>query len=252
MSIYIGVNGQAKKVSGVYIGNNQGQAIPIYTNDTIPSGYFPIHFIYRNGTANLDGVSIELTPTIYTRTIIVTSTGNDATSYNGTGYAATGYPLYGGSSYQCNFYRYWNSGSGVQTKYYRGSCGNGSFSLSYSTDSSINDTSHKYIVDINRNTSKQTYVKYESEDYQLKFTNTSSSITAEPLKIFKGNCNLMKIYYIEIYENIFVDDKPTIQLYPCIKQDGWIVGMYDIKSGNFYGHSDWSNGPSIETYPNYL
>jgi hypothetical protein len=256
MSIYIGVNNQAKKVSGIYIGNNQGQAIPIYTNDTLPNGYYPVHFIYRSPKTDLTGTDIELIPTIYTRSIIVTSTNNGYTDeIEDVTKQYIGYPLYGGSSYYCHFLRrhsYRSDRVYLKEQYVGCACGNGSFNVAYTKDASYNDTSHKYIIDINRNTSKQTYIKYENEDYQLKFTNTSSSISTESLKVFKGACNGFKLYYLEIYQNIYTDNTPTKQLYPCIRGSDMTTGLFDIKTRTFYGDSGWTAGPSVETYPNYL
>ena len=48
MPIYVGINGEAKLVTEVYIGNKNNSAIPIYLSNIIPKTCAPVSYIYSN------------------------------------------------------------------------------------------------------------------------------------------------------------------------------------------------------------
>ena len=76
MSIYIGVNGVAKRIVSGYIGNSSGNAEIIYKSGIVPSGYIPVEYIF-NDHNNLNKIDTGIIPTTYTRLIAKMSIGNN-------------------------------------------------------------------------------------------------------------------------------------------------------------------------------
>ena len=256
MAIYIGVNGQVKEVTSGYIGNAKGEPIIIYTSDKLPDGYYPVRYVYTDEATQ----SAQLSIGAYTKNTRIICMCSSALENVSSVYESS-YILYGseaGSNFYFGFESY--KQSSTQKNYLHTAYGtSGPGELVYTPDGVKNNAdvpiSKRYIIDINRNTSYGTYLKYGTGSYNLLFNNTvadgpSGSNIILGYKNTGSDGEGTKYYYIEIYDNIWTSTKPSKQLYPCMWNNNgtMVAGLYDTVGKQFYGNSYWENGPTVSSY----
>lgn len=236
MAIYVGVNGVAKKVIGAYIGRNN-QAVPIYTGDVLPDGYLPVSHIYN--TVNDNPIETNIIPGLNTKTILVGALVNTGTSnYNfltGSGNTDNDYGIY-------YHYDTYNGGPKIVAV-----CGNTS-GLSPQISASANGyngiPTNQFIVTINKNTNKESYIKYNNTN-TLLCTNTTSSLTGSAIKLAHGPGLFC---YCVIYQNILSSANPAGEFYPCVRQSDSAAGLWDTVTQQFFTNKTLAYGAVIDDY----
>ena len=225
MAIYIGVNGQAKKVKTAYIGDTYGNAQVIYKAGIVPSGYIPVQYIFNNHIED-NHISTGITANDYTRAILKFS--GPTASYT----SSSQYNILAASSYNIKYNDYRTDLHNIYVN-----VGSGSYSKGYSSRTI-------YIVDINRNASKETYVN----DSKI-FTNQSTGIGGT-IQLLGSNTKQVYIYSLAIYQSILTGVL-TKNYIPCIRISDERVGMWESVNGVFEigsatsSSSYFSSGPVI-------
>jgi hypothetical protein len=254
MAIYIGVNGQVKEVTSGYIGNAKGEPIIIYTSDKLPDGYYPVRYVYSDARTNTSWLNIGAY-TKNTRIICMCSSALDHTTYS---YDATA-GIVGRDSGTGSFDFYFQSGGPTDLHLITAYGSVGPSDLTYIPDGVKNNAdvpiSKRYVIDINRDTSYGTWLKYGTGSYNLLFNNTQASSPYGDNIVLNHSSSVddgegTKYYYIEIYDNIWTSTKPSKQLYPCIWNNSgtMVAGLYDTVGKQFYGNAQWENGPTVSSY----
>lgn len=238
MAIYIGVNGAVKEVVGGYIGYN-GQVLPIYTGNKLPSGYLAVSHV-RSSSSDIS-CDTNITPNIYTKIIYI------------------GAPMYPGSN---STYCYWFKageyfkGGNYYTygRYYpAGQIAYGSRSGSVDPElyglsdfNEVNDKTKLTILNFNKNTNKESYLKTDGKNTFL-FSNSSSAYDfGETLKICASPYHVCS--YCVIYQNILNSASPTAEYFPAIRKSDGAAGLYNTVSRTFFTNSSMAAGPVINDY----
>lgn len=225
MSIYIGVNGKARKVVSGYIGDAYGNAQVIYKAGIVPSGYIPVQYIY-NDHDYANYIDTELKPNTYTRIICKISFGPKQTS------SIT--RIIVGNGYNINIIKNYgyNSSNNIRV-----AVGDSEQTVTYQ-DSTV------HTLDLNRDANKGTY-----SDNTLLFTNSSSFTDNNNIAIFHSEGLVdMRIWSCAIYQSM-LNGTLSKNYIPCIRVSDGRVGMWEsvgkiFKTGSNDSHQ-YSSGPVI-------
>lgn len=250
--IYVGVNGIAREVKSAYIGVN-GIAKQIWSSSgggggggDLPAGYYPVRYVYCDLNSSLELGSY----TRNTRIICMCSSALNVPLALNTQYSAI---LTGDGSYFDFVFNSSDSGNTLSCWY--GTSSSTSYIPDGETQNGDVPISKRYVIDINRDTSYGTYLRYGTGSYNLLFNNTvASAPSGNHIILNKNNSRHdgmgTKYYYIEIYENIWTSTSPIMQLYPCMHDNNgtMVAGLYDVVNQHFYGNGYWENGPRISNY----
>lgn len=211
MAIYIGVNGQAKKVKSAYIGDTYGSAKPIYKSNIVPDDYIPVEYIFNNHT-NINKLSTGITCNDYTRVVLKFACPSSPGSANGITILKTGSSV-----------SFFVSLTSSYSRAIRVWIGSGTYESNY--DSNV------HTVDINRNIDKETYF-----DNTKVFTNNSTGINGS-IELLNDECtNGIYIYSLTIYQSM-IDGTLTKNFIPCIRKSDGRAGMWESVNKSFYGGS---------------
>lgn len=254
MPIYVGINGEAKLVTEVYIGNKNNYAIPIYLSNIIPKTCAPVSYIYSNtnysNTNYLGFLDTGITMTPYTKIILIfapyISTGSKAPNkkylIQWTTNATTGLG-YKNSVYAPAIVEY---GSVDVDEY------NNTINLLNQLENlgDLPQTYYTYIV--NKSGNKDFYIQEDNlnldthTSYSLGNNSQSptTNITTIKLLIQKE----APLCYCAIYQNVLKDFSPTREYYPCVNIDSATPGLYETVEGIFYSNNSIVAGPIITQY----
>lgn len=245
MAIYIGVNGQAKRVKSAYMGDTYGNAQVIYKEGIVPSGYIPVEYIF-NDHNNQNTIDTGIIPTTYTRLIAKMSIGNNFPDPQPRdSYVDRDAPFrqfIGNSNISIDIRRYtnWSNGS-IKYRYLKFICG----AKTHQIDFNLNTI---YTIDFNQNANKESYL-----DNTLIYTNTSTFTGTDSIKLFNSTSQKdTKLYSCAIYQSILTGTL-TKNYIPCIRISDERVGLWEtvnrtFETGSATSSSDYfSAGPLIIT-----
>lgn len=224
MSIYIGINGQARQIKSAYIGDTYGNAQVIYKSGIVPSGYIPVEYIY-NDHNNLNKIDTEIIPNTYTRLIVKMSIGSNfpnpsVVSYN-VDRDAPFRQFAGNSNISIDIRRLINSSNSTHIRYLKFICG----AKSHQIDFNLNTI---YTIDFNQNANKESYL-----DNTLIYTNTSAFTGTDSIKLFNSsNQRDTKLYSCAIYQSMLTGTL-TKNYVPCIRISDERVGMWESVGKTF-------------------
>lgn len=245
MAIYIGVGGAVKEVVGGYIGHN-GQVLPIYTGNKLPSGYLAVSHVYNTYNGSNTG-SIELQnikPGVYTKIIYIGAPSSHNSYHSGNVYWFDCVRFYAGEghSYSNNIHTF------TPTGYVGEGYGSGSNKMVLHSD--VNTTPNKNnlsILTLNKNTNKESYHKINGTNEKL-FSNTSSSLPdgTNDIKLLYSGFHIC--CYCVIYLNILNSNTPAGEFYPALRKSDGAAGLYDTVTKTFFTNSYIAAGPVINDY----
>lgn len=240
MAIYIGVNGQAKRVKSAYMGDTYGNAQVIYKEGIVPSGYIPVEYIYNDHSA-VNSIDTEILPTTYTRLIIKMSIGNNLPTPQ-TASEDSYRQFIGNSNININIRQYQvKTGQWPTYHHLKFTCGTKTHTIDFSKNTI-------YTIDFNQNINKETYL-----NDNLIFTNTSSFTGETSISLFSAsNQRDVKLYSCAIYQSMLTGTL-TKNYIPCIRISDERAGLWEsvgktFETGSATSTSNYfSAGPPIIT-----
>lgn len=224
MSIYIGVNGIAKKVKQAYIGVN-GNAQVIYKTGVVPDGYIPVEYIY-NDHDTTNSIDTSIKPNTYTRIICKMAFGPNQTT----------------DTYDRNIIYNYGADMSIyednQTEYRLG------IRVGSQSIIEVVSESSPFEIDLNRSANKDSYF-----NNTLIFNNTNTYTSSYSLVLFRdANLRDIRIYSCAIYESM-LNGVLSRNYIPCIRISDGTVGMWESVTQTFYSGSNstdhYSSGPVI-------
>lgn len=222
MSIYIGVNGIAKKVKQAYIGVN-GNAQVIYKTGVVPDGYIPVEYIYNyHSYANYINTTIK--PNTYTRIVCKIAIGpnNDGTS---------GIDIISDITH-------------MRIIADNASTYNLRIEVGEATSEKTVSISSPFEIDLNRSANKDSYL-----NNTLIFNNTNTYNGSDFIYLLKETMSKdIRIYSCAIYESM-LNGVLSRNYIPCIRISDGKVGMWESVQQTFESGSNsnyyYSSGPVI-------
>ena len=229
MSIYIGVNGKARKVKSAYIGDAYGNAQVIYKAGIVPNGYIPVQYIC-NYHDNLNRIDTGIKANTYTRIICKISMGDGQISSNTVRFIGPNSDS--GNMHIYKFYEY-NHANNIQVVV-------GDKTATVTLGTSV------HTLDLNRNANKESYF-----DNTLLFTNSISYTDESFIYLFAGSgLKDVRLHSCAIYQSMLTGVL-TKNYIPCIRISDQRAGMWESVGGTFQPGSNttvssyFTSGPVI-------
>lgn len=239
MPIYIGVNGAVKEVIGGYAGYN-GQVVPIYTGNKLPSEYLAVSHIYNEGGVG-GGLDTGIIPGVYTKIIYV---GAPCGTTRSQCWFKAGEYFYGGSYYESGNRKYYPVGQ-VAYGSVTGTTSNIEIALVYKT--ALPDNNKLTILNFNKNTNKESYVKINGTNKVL-FANTAPNTYtfSNSIVLCYESDNICS--YCIIYQNILNSASPAGEYFPAVRKSDGAAGLYDTVSKKFLTKTTITAGTTINQH----